>query len=75
MHNSKMIQGLLFETCLGIFLCYCPGFDTGLGTRPIHGFHWFLGVPWSLLILIYDEVRKMIIRDNPGGWTDRFTYW
>jgi len=25
MKNTKMIQGLLFETCLGVFFCYCPG--------------------------------------------------
>ena len=74
MKNTKMIQGLLFETCLGVFFCYCPGLDK-LGLRPIHGFHWFLGVPWSILILIYDEVRKYIIRQFPGGWVDRFTYW
>ena len=75
MHNTKMLQGLLFETCLGIFFCYCPGLDVALGMRPIHGFHWFCGVPWSLLILVYDEIRKNIIRNNPGGWIDRFTYW
>ena len=74
MRNKRMIQGLLFETCLGVFFCYVPGLDK-IGLRPIHGYHWFCGVPWSILILIYDEVRKYIIRDNPGGWIDRFTYW
>ena len=75
MNNNRMIQGLLFETCLGIFLCYVPGLDIALGTRPITIFHWFCGMPWSILILIYDEIRKYIIRQNPGGWVDRFTYW
>lgn len=28
---------------------------------------WFCAFPYSLLIFIYDEVRKLILRRNPGG--------
>lgn len=28
---------------------------------------WFCAFPYSLLIFIYDEVRKFILRRNPGG--------
>lgn len=28
---------------------------------------WFCAFPYSLLIFVYDEVRKLIIRRNPGG--------
>lgn len=28
---------------------------------------WFCAFPYSLLIFIYDEVRKYILRRNPGG--------
>lgn len=28
---------------------------------------WFCAFPYSLLIFLYDEVRKLIIRRNPGG--------
>lgn len=28
---------------------------------------WFCAFPYSLLIFIYDEVRKYLLRQNPGG--------
>nr|CAI99406.1 P-type ATPase [Flabellia petiolata] len=73
--NGFMNFGLVFETCLAILLVYTPPFNTVFGTRPIHFVHWFPGVPWSLLIFVYDELRKLCIRNNPGGWLDKFTYW
>lgn len=73
--NDFMNFGLLFETILGATLCYTKVFNIVFGTRPLHILHWFPGVPWSILIFVYDEVRKSIMRQNPGGWTDRFTYW
>lgn len=28
---------------------------------------WFCALPYSLLIFIYDEIRKLILRRRPGG--------
>lgn len=28
---------------------------------------WFCAFPYSLLIFIYDEIRKLILRRSPGG--------
>ena len=67
--------GLFFETALGCLLIYVPVFNDGLFTRPIHILHWCPGIPWSIMIFAYDEVRKYIIRKDPGGWIERFTYW
>lgn len=75
MNNQFMNFGLLFETILGCALCYTRPFNTVFGTRPLHILHWFPGVPWSILIFVYDEVRKLLIRRKPDGWLDRFTYW
>lgn len=67
--------GLCFETVLAIALSYVPFLNTIFGTRPINILHWFPGMPWSMLIFIYDETRKYYMRGAPGGWLDRFTYW
>ena len=75
MGNDFMNFGLIFETVLGATLCYTPAFNAVFGTRPLHVLHWFSGVPWSILIFTYDEMRKALIRQNPGGWLDRWTYW
>jgi len=75
MGNDFMNFGLIFETVLGATLCYTPAFNAVFGTRPLHILHWFSGVPWSIFIFLYDEVRKALIRQNPNGWLDRYTYW
>lgn len=75
MKNGFMNFGLVFETVLALLFSYAAPLNTVFGTRPIHSLHWFTGVPWSILIFAYDEVRKMIIRANPKGWLDNFTYW
>ena len=62
MRNPAMNFGLLFETLLAAFLCYTPGIAVALQTRPIRLVHWLPGVPFSILIFTYDEVRKFIMR-------------
>ncbi|GCC16476.1 hypothetical protein chiPu_0022579 [Chiloscyllium punctatum] len=43
---------------------------------PIHRLPWwFCAFPYSLLIFIYDEVRKFILRRRPGGWVEQETYY
>jgi len=87
MVNPAMNFGLLFETVLAAFLCYVPGVDTALGTRAIRLLHWVPAVPFSIVIFLYDEVRKYIMRKNSStkrqgkqviteyGWLARNTYY
>jgi sodium/potassium-transporting ATPase subunit alpha len=89
MKNHIMNFGLLFETCLGAFLCYTPGLGDVLGTRPLRLLHWTPGMPFCLLIFLYDETRKKIMRDSSqtitdkvsgenfkkAGWMERMTYY
>jgi len=75
MANGFMNFGLCFETILGAILIYVPVFNLVFNTRPLHILHWFPGVPWSILIFTYDETRKFLMRRDPKGWLERFTYW
>ncbi|QQP54478.1 Sodium/potassium-transporting ATPase subunit alpha, partial [Caligus rogercresseyi] len=62
MNNMFMNFGLIFETALAAFLSYTPGMDKGLRMYPLK-FHWWLpAMPFSLLIFVYDECRKLLIR-------------
>uniref|UniRef100_A0AAY4DK62 Sodium/potassium-transporting ATPase subunit alpha n=1 Tax=Denticeps clupeoides TaxID=299321 RepID=A0AAY4DK62_9TELE len=36
---------------------------------------WFCAFPYSFLIFVYDEIRKLILRRNPGGWVEKETYY
>uniref|UniRef100_A0A452RDP8 Sodium/potassium-transporting ATPase subunit alpha n=1 Tax=Ursus americanus TaxID=9643 RepID=A0A452RDP8_URSAM len=70
-----LIFGLLEETALAAFLSYCPGMGVALRMYPLKVTWWFCAFPYSLLIFIYDEVRKLILRRYPGGWVEKETYY
>ena len=36
---------------------------------------WFVAFPFSLLIFVYDECRRYLMRKNPGGWLEKETYY
>lgn len=75
MKNHILNFGLVFETVLAAFLSYCPGMDKGLRMYPLKFVWWLPALPFSLLIWVYDEVRRYILRRNPGGWIERETYY
>ena len=75
MKNKIMICGLFEETLLAAFLSYTPGMDAILRMFPLEWFWWFIPMPFSLFIFLYDEIRKMLIRKNPGGWVENETYY
>ncbi|XP_037532117.1 sodium/potassium-transporting ATPase subunit alpha-3b [Nematolebias whitei] len=75
MRNKILIFGLFEETALAAFLSYCPGMDVALRMYPLKPSWWFCAFPYSFLIFVYDEVRKLILRRNPGGWVEKETYY
>uniref|UniRef100_A0A4W3HSB7 Sodium/potassium-transporting ATPase subunit alpha n=1 Tax=Callorhinchus milii TaxID=7868 RepID=A0A4W3HSB7_CALMI len=75
MKNRILIFGLFEETALAAFLSYCPGMDVALRMYPLKPNWWFCAFPYSLLIFVYDEIRKLIIRRSPGGWVEQETYY
>ncbi len=62
-----LILGLFEETLLATFLSYCPGMDTALRMYPLEWQWWIVPMPFSLIIWLYDEFRKYLIRRYPGG--------
>lgn len=50
---------------------YCPHLrphtDALLLSRLCRPSWWFCAFPYSFLIFVYDEIRKLILRRNPGG--------
>lgn len=75
MKNWFMNFGLVFETVLAAFLSYTPGMDKGLRMYPLKFNWWLPALPFSLIIFIYDESRKFLLRRNPGGWIEQETYY
>ncbi|KPM05682.1 Na+/K+ ATPase, alpha subunit-like protein [Sarcoptes scabiei] len=75
MDNHALNFGLVFETCLAAALSYGPGLDKALRMYPLKFTWWLIAMPFSVLIFVYDEVRRYILRRNPGGWVERETYY
>uniref|UniRef100_A0A7S1TAN1 Cation-transporting P-type ATPase N-terminal domain-containing protein n=1 Tax=Compsopogon caeruleus TaxID=31354 RepID=A0A7S1TAN1_9RHOD len=81
MRNWVLNIGLVEETLLAIVLSYVPPISNGLKTAPLRFVHWLPALPFSLMILLYDELRKAIMRRGLktgkgfGAWLYRFTYW
>merc|ERR1711874_203979 len=76
MKNHFMNFGLFFETALAAFLSYTPGMDKGLRMYPLKPTWWLPAIPFSVLIFVYDETRKTLLRRNgPGSWIERETYY
>lgn len=75
MFNKHLTFGLFFETALAAFLAYCPGLDKGLRMYPLRWTWWVPPLPFSLLIFIYDEIRKYLLRKYPKSWIEEETYY
>ncbi|CAG9534257.1 unnamed protein product [Cercopithifilaria johnstoni] len=75
MSNWTLNFGLVFETALAAFMCYCPGLDKGLRMYGLRFSWWFPALPFSIVIFVYDEARRYFIRRFPGGWVERETYY
>ncbi|CAF1336408.1 unnamed protein product [Rotaria sordida] len=74
--KNRILNGvLIFEIILVAIVSYMPCLGTALNIYPVK-FRWWLPALFSaFLILIYDEVRKHLIRQHPGGWLERQTYF
>ncbi|KAK0042674.1 sodium/potassium-transporting ATPase subunit alpha-2 [Biomphalaria pfeifferi] len=75
MNNHYLTFGILFETALAALLCYCPGLNSALEMAPLRFTWWLCALPYCILIFVYDEGRRFLIRRYPGGFMERETYF
>ena len=76
MNNWILNFGIFFETALAAFLSYTPGMDKGLRMYPLKIWWWLPAIPFSVVIFVYDECRKLLLRRLPAGnWVERETYY
>ncbi|XP_067009295.2 sodium/potassium-transporting ATPase subunit alpha-like [Anabrus simplex] len=75
MTNWPLNFGLVFETALAIIVVYTPGMYSVLHTVPLKFEWWLPGLPFAVIIIVYDETRRFLLRRYPGGCVERETYY
>ncbi|XP_038206240.1 sodium/potassium-transporting ATPase subunit alpha-like [Zerene cesonia] len=76
MKNKALNFGLVFEIILACIVCYVPGVNTFFRAYPLRLKWWFLALPFSLLMFLFDEFRKYCIRTEQfGGWFNKLTFY
>jgi len=69
--NMMINFALVFETLLALLLIYIPGLNNGLQLEMLHPLALLPALPFVLFMVLYDEIRKAIIRKHPNGWMQR----
>ena len=64
--NWVLNMALLFETLLAILLIYTPVLPQYIGLYPLEPQWWVPALPFALLILLTDELRRFILRRDKG---------
>lgn len=74
MDNHVLNFSLVFETAVTAMLVYIP-FMAMFKLYPIQFVWWVFGLPFTILTVVFDEIRKLFIRNRPGGWVERMSYY
>ena len=64
MRNNFMLFGIASELMLVTALAYIKPFNIALGTRDIRLVHWFCAIPFAIVIFLFDETRKALMRST-----------
>lgn len=83
LQNTFMIFGWISEIALTFALAYIKPINKIFGTRDIQFTHFIMpSVPFAILFLVYDELRKFLIRvmpkdklTNKPSWMERNSLW
>ncbi|OPJ68134.1 potassium-transporting ATPase alpha chain 2 [Patagioenas fasciata] len=73
--NKVIWVGIFSQIGIALILTYGLGHVTALNFTPLRFQYWFVAVPFAILIWVYDEVRKLLIRRYPGSWWDKNMYY
>ncbi|MBU0667129.1 MAG: HAD-IC family P-type ATPase [Nanoarchaeota archaeon] len=60
--NKVILLGIMIELIILSIVVYLPGGNVFFGTQPLTAFEILLSVPFALIILFGDELRKIFIR-------------
>jgi len=78
MNNWVLNVGLIEETLLFLALCYIPVLHPIFNTRALAFQHLITAVPFSFLMISYDEIRKFLMRrknSRVANFVEEYSYY
>ncbi|XP_008590050.1 PREDICTED: potassium-transporting ATPase alpha chain 2 [Galeopterus variegatus] len=73
--NKVIWVGIASQIVIALILSCGLGSVRALSFTTLKPQYWFVAVPFAILIWVYDEVRKLLIRLYPGSWWDKNMYY
>ena len=73
--NVVFNYGVLQEIILTVLLVYVDPFHIAFGTSNLVGMEWIIPIPFSLFIIFYDEIRKLLFRTYPNSKFKKWVYF
>ena len=73
--NQVLNLSLAVEIILTLFIVSTPKVNETLQMYPIPVIDWFYPIPFSILVILYDELRRYLIRNYPRGFFFNHTYY
>lgn len=65
--NPWLLGGIVMSFAIAIFVTMEPGLQSIFGTATVPIEFWLIPLPLALGVLIFDEIRKLLVRQFPGG--------
>ncbi|XP_018321819.1 sodium/potassium-transporting ATPase subunit alpha-like [Agrilus planipennis] len=75
MSNWCLNLSIFFVLATAGLFVYTPAMKHVLQFEFVSWYFVMPSIPFGILIIIFDEVRKKLIRAKPGGWADRELYY
>lgn len=73
--NNVLNISLVVEILCTLLITSTPKVSDYLQMYPIPILQWFYPIPFSVLVIFYDELRRYLIRNYPRGFFFNMTYY
>ncbi|CAG5032844.1 unnamed protein product [Parnassius apollo] len=75
MRNHVLNVSILVNLVAALFVTYFPLCNEIFNTEPLLWYDLFLALPFMVFMIVGDEVRRYIIRNNLSKWVEKETYY
>ncbi|KAI8435706.1 hypothetical protein MSG28_003956 [Choristoneura fumiferana] len=75
MHNYVLNFSIAVDIVAALLVTYVPMCNVVFGTEALPWYDFVLAVPFMVLMILGDELRRYIVRNNISEWVEKETYY